>query len=80
MDPRTTAGRVSAYDMMLMVYWAMKNPMAHVGMNGEGKSRGDQEPVQAWKDHYQDSRLMYRNIDELISIFIHVFIIYYMGY
>ena len=40
MDPRATTGRASTYDMMIMVYWVMKNLMAHVAMSGEGKIQG----------------------------------------
>ena len=45
----------------------MKNLMANVAMSGDGKSQGDQELVQAWKENYQDSHLMHRNIDLLAA-------------
>ena len=37
LDLGTTAGRASSYDQMMMVYWVMKNLMAHVTMEGDIK-------------------------------------------
>ena len=37
--------------------------MDHIAMDGEGKRQGDQEPIQTWKEHYEENRLMHQKID-----------------
>jgi len=64
-DPGTTAGRATAYDRMVMLYWVTKNLLAHAIMTNMVKAQGDEEPVRAWKDHNVDSRLMHLKIDAI---------------
>ena len=44
MYPGTMARRESPYEHLMMVYWVMKNLMAHVTMEGDNKCQGDLEP------------------------------------
>jgi len=67
MDPGSTAGRASAYDRMVMLYWVTKNLLAHAIMTNMAKAEGDEEPVRAWKDHNAESRLMHRKIDAIAN-------------
>ena len=50
----TTAGRASAYDYMLMIYWVTKSSVAR-----ESKCEGDEEPVKFWKEHYSECHPMH---------------------
>lgn len=65
MDPGTTAGRATAYDRMVMLYWVTKNLLAHAIMTNMAKAQGDEERVRARKEHNADSRLMHLKIDAI---------------
>ena len=61
-DPGSTAGRASAHDHPVMIYWVLMNLVSQVNIKsvaiiGEqleailAKREGDEEPVRAWKEH-----------------------------
>ena len=47
LDPGTTAGRVVAYDRLLMQYWVNMKMVGHSYMEWEAKQEGDEEPIKA---------------------------------
>ena len=63
MYPGTMARRELSYEHLMMVYWFMKNLMAHVTMEGESKRQGDEESVQAWKEHHRECLPMHKKVD-----------------
>ena len=71
-DPGSTAGRVSAHDHLVMLYWVLMNLVTHAAMNIEEKveemmekKEGDSEPSRAWKEHNKEGQYMSENIESL---------------
>ena len=49
-DPGTTAGRASAHDRLVMLYWVIMNLATHSDLNVEAKMEVNMEEVAAKKD------------------------------
>ena len=53
-DPRNTAGRVTSYDRLIILYWVNMNLIMHCLLSAVAKWKGDEEPMRVWKDHNFD--------------------------
>ena len=63
LDPENIAGRATAYDRLLMLYWVNMKLIAYSSLRATTKWEGDGEPVRVWKEHNSYCRLMHRKID-----------------
>ena len=62
-DPVSMAGRAIAYAIMIMIYWFIKNLMAHASLSSVAKKEVYEEPARAWKEYNAYCSLMHKNID-----------------
>lgn len=60
--PGSTRARMAFYDRSVTLFWVMKGLLTWV-LENRKKEAGDVEPVQIWKEHYADARLMLKKID-----------------